>query len=86
MICCRGRVAHNCGRIVAAALIQEIDPGYNSARNKVSMSDFKPVSLIYPIAFFDGVLFLCAWALHGKRFVAPIPHLQPEITADHGIE
>jgi hypothetical protein len=35
------------------------------------MSATKPVGLIYPIVFFGGVLFLCAWYLNGNRIFAP---------------
>lgn len=47
-----------------------------------SMSSAKPVSLLYPIAFFGGVLFVCAWALHGDRLFAQIPHPDYEIADD----
>lgn len=43
------------------------------------MSNPKPVSLLYPVTFSVGVLFLCAWALHGDRLFAKIPHLEHEV-------
>ena len=46
------------------------------------MPNSKPVSLIYPIAFFGGVLFLCAWNLHGDRLFAQIPHHEHEVADD----
>ena len=45
-------------------------------------SNADPVSLLYPIAFIGGVLFVCAWALHGDRLFAQIPHPEHEISDD----
>lgn len=50
------------------------------------MSDFKPVSLIYPSTFFGGVLLLCAWILHGDRLFAPFLSLEHEIADNLGIK
>jgi hypothetical protein len=50
------------------------------------LSNSKPVSLIYPIVFFGGVLFLCAWAIHGNRLFASVPYLEHEIVADPGVK
>ena len=44
------------------------------------MLETKPVSLIYPIAFFGGTLFLCAWIMNGNRLFAPFLLAQPQIS------
>lgn len=44
------------------------------------MSETKPVSLIYPIAFFGGTLFLCAWIMNGNRIFAPFVYAEQQIT------
>lgn len=46
------------------------------------MSNPKPVSLLYSIAFFGGVLFVCAWALHGDRLFAQLLHSDYENADD----
>ena len=46
------------------------------------LSKSKPVSVIYPIVFFGGVLFLCAWVLHGDRIFAPFKGLEHMIADD----
>ena len=43
------------------------------------VSDTKPVSLIYPIAFFGGTLFLCAWIMNGNRIFAPFVPAQQQV-------
>ena len=43
------------------------------------MSATKPVSLVYPIAFFGGVLFLCAWYLNGNRIFAPFVYAEQQV-------
>ena len=50
------------------------------------MSNYKPISLAYPIVFIGGVLFLCAWALHGNRVFAIFPLLKREIAEDIGAD
>lgn len=49
------------------------------------MSNYKPISLAYPIVFIGGVLFLCAWGLHGNRIFAPFVHLEQEVAEDLGV-
>jgi hypothetical protein len=48
------------------------------------VSNFKPVSLIYPIVFFGGVMLLCAWTLHGNRVFAPFARAEHAIADDMG--
>jgi hypothetical protein len=50
------------------------------------MSTPKPVSLVYPIVFIGGVLFLCAWAVQGNRVFAIFPLLTQEIAEDIGAD
>ena len=50
------------------------------------MSDMKPVSLFYPVAFFGGVLFLCLLILNGNRLFAPILYVSHQITDSEDAE
>ena len=50
------------------------------------MSDMKPVSLFYPVAFFGGVLFLCLWILNGNRLFAPVLYVSHQITDSEDVE
>ena len=45
------------------------------------MSEFKPISLIYPIASMAGALLLCAYILHGGDFFAPAAQADEEIAS-----
>lgn len=46
------------------------------------MSKPKPVSLIYPIVFFGGVLLLCALVLHGNRILPLFARAEQAIADD----
>jgi hypothetical protein len=46
------------------------------------MPHSKPVSVMCPIIFFGGVLFLCGWILHGDRIFLPFSRMEHALADD----